>query len=159
METAPILTRLWDYGWLCRDRVKLAEASSDAGLIEQYVASPAFHTSFVPNDKDETGIHGPFVSERITAADFVLLPDAKLEEYLESIELSDTPGEDAAERAKMSSHLRAAFEGGRRCYVLIRDERNREVFHDWGFVLFVFREFLFIGPKRDCVERFVIGYD
>jgi len=159
METARILTRLWDYGWLYRDWVKLAVASSDAALIEQYVASPAFHTSFVPNDKDETGIHGPFVAERITATDFVLLSAAERREYLESVELSDTPGVDAAERAKMLSHLRAAFEGSRRCYVLSRDERNRELFHEWGSVLFVFREFLFIGAERDSVERFIIGYD
>lgn len=159
METAPILTRLWDYGWLCRDRVKLPGAASDAALIEQYVASPAFQTSFLPNDKDETGIHGPFVAERITAADFVPLPQVELGPQLESVELSDTPGEDAAERAKVSPHLQAAFEGGRRCYVLRRDERNRELFHEWGSVLFVFREFLFIGAERDSVERFVIGYD
>jgi hypothetical protein len=42
---------------------------------------------------------------------------------------------------------------------LTRDERNQELFHKWGFVLFVFREFLFVGPERDAVERFVIGYD
>jgi hypothetical protein len=159
METAPILARLWDYGWLCRDRVKLAGASSDAALIEQYVASPAFHTSFLPNDRDETGIHGPFVAERITAADFVPLREAELGQYLESVQLSDTAGEDVAERAMVSPHLRAAFEGFGRCYVLRRDERDRELFHEWGFVLSVFREFLYVGPERDWVERFVIGYD
>ena len=92
--------------------------SSDAALIEQYVASPAFHTSFLPNDKDESGLHGPFVAERVTAADFVPLREVELGSYLESVELSDTPGEDTAQPAKVSPHLRAAFEGGRRCYVL-----------------------------------------
>jgi hypothetical protein len=159
METAAILTRLWDYGWLCRDSVKLAAESSDAALIERYFASPAFHTSFLPNHKDETGIHGPFVAERITATDFVPLQEAELGLYLESVQVSDTPAEDVAARAKMLPYLRAAFEGGRRCYVLSRNERNRELFHEWGFVLFVFREFLFVGAARDCVERFVIGYD
>lgn len=159
METAPILARLWDYGWLCRDRVELSGASSDAALIEQYVASPSFHTSFLPNDKDETGIHGPFVAERIAAADFVPLAEAELGQYLESVQLSEAPGEDGAERAKVSPHLRAAFEGGHRCYVLSRDERDRELFHEWGSVLFVFREFLFVGPECKCVERYVIGYD
>jgi hypothetical protein len=67
MESAPILVRLWDYGCLCRDFVKLAQASSDIALIEQYVASSAFHTSFLPNEKGETGkeeagIHGPFLA-------------------------------------------------------------------------------------------------
>jgi hypothetical protein len=159
METAPIVVRLWDYGWLGRDRVNLPGAASDAALIEQYVASPAFHTSFLPNDKDETGLHGPFVAGRLTAADFIPLRDVDLEPYLETVGLSDTPGEDAAERAKATPHLRSAFAGNRRCYVLRRDERDRELFHEWGSVLFVFREFLFIGPEQDFVERFVIGYD
>ncbi len=82
-------------------------------LLTQYVASPAFHTSFLPNDKDETGIHGPFVAERITAADFVPIGEAELGQYLESVQFSDTPGEDVAERAKMLSHLRAPFEESR----------------------------------------------
>lgn len=159
METAPIRIRLWDYGWLGRDRVKLVGAASDEAALEQYVVSPAFHTSFLPNEKDETGLHGPFVAARITAADFVPLREIELGPYLESVELSDTLGEDAAERAKVSPRLRAAFEGGRRCYVLRRDERNHELFHEWGSVLFVFREFLFIGAERDFMERFVIGYD
>jgi hypothetical protein len=155
----PILVRLCDYGWLCRDRVKLAGASSDVALLGQYVASAAFHTSFLPSDKDETGIHGPFVAERITATDFVPLHEAGLEQYLESVQLSESPGDDVAERTMILPHLRAAFKEGRNCYVLSRDERNRELFHEWGFVLFVFREFLFVGPARDSVERFIIGYD
>ena len=139
--------------------MKLAKASSDTALIQRYVDSPAFHTSFLPNDKDETGIHGPFVAERVAAGDFVSLPEDELEEYLESVRLSDRPGEDATERAKMLSHLRGAYKEGRRCYVLRRDERDKDLFHEWGYVLFIFREFLFVGPEQDGVERFVIGYD
>ena len=159
MDTAPILVRLWDYGWLCRDWVKLAKASSDSALIEQYVASSAFHTSFLPNDKDETGIHGPFLADRITAADFGPLQEAELEHYLKSVRRSENPENDLAECRKALVHLRAAFEDNRRCYVLNRDERNNELFHDWGWVLCVFREFLFVGRERDCLERFVIGFD
>lgn len=159
METAHIVIRLWDYGWLHHDRVKLPTAASDTDVIERYVGSPAFHTSFLPNERDETGIHGPFVAERIKAADFLPLQNAELGSYLKSVELSDLPGEDATERAKASSYLRAAFDGGHMCYVLRRDERNSELFHEWGSVFFLFREFLFIGSERDCVERFVIGCD
>jgi len=99
------------------------------------------------------------VAERITAADFVPLREAELEQHLESVRLSKTPDDDVAERGKALLYLRAAFEGDCRCYVLSVDERNRELFHEWGSVLFVFREFLFVGAERDCLERFVIGYD
>jgi hypothetical protein len=159
METAPIVIPLWDYGWLGRDSVSLVTAPSDAALLEQYVTSPAFHTSFLPSDKDETGIHGPFLADRIKASDFVPLDEASLERYLESVQLSETPGEDGIERAKVLPHLRSAFDGGSRCHVLSVDERNKDLFHEWGFVLYIFREFLFIGSERDRLDRFIIGYD
>ena len=159
MDTAPIIARLWDFGWLYRDRVKLSGASSDVALIEQYVGSPAFHTSFLWSDLDETGIHGPFIAERITAIDFVPLQKSELGQYLEGVRFSDSPSDQVTEQAKMMPYLLAAFEGDQRCFVLRRDERNRDLFHDWGYVLWIFREFLFVGPERDGVERFIIGYD
>jgi hypothetical protein len=159
MTNPSILARLWDYGWICRDRVELVCATTDANLIDQYVSSQAFHTSFLPNDKDETGIHGPFVANRITATGFVPLQEGEVEEYLESIEHSAIPAEDLVERFKIATHLHGAFDGARKCYVLRRDERDSELFHEWGFVLFVFREFLFIGPDRNGLDRLVVGYD
>ncbi len=159
MKPAPIVVRLWDYGWLSQDRVELPAAPSDAALIQEYVASPAFHTSFLPNDKDETGIHGPFQAGRIAAADFLPLAEPGLEPYLQSIELSESPGEDEIQRAKVLPYLRSAFHGGSRCYVLKADERSKDLFHDWGSVLWVFREFLFVGSGRDRLDRFIIGYD
>jgi hypothetical protein len=159
METAQIVTRLWDYGWLCHDSVELAPAPSDLALIEQYVASPPFYSFFIQCDGDETGMHGPFMADRIHADDYIALQQADLEHYLESIEFSETPGEDVAERAKLLPPLRGAFDGGRGCYILRRDERDKGLFHDAGFVLWIFREFLFADPQRGRLERFIIGYD
>lgn len=159
MNDPPIVERLWDYGWLSRDVVQLPAATSDLQLIRQYVVSPSFHTSFLPSDKDETGIHGPFYAGRIGAEDYIPLCKADLERYLASVELSETPDEDETERAKIWLHLGTVFARGYKCYVLRRDERNNDLFHDWGFVLIVFREFLFVDPLHGNLERFVIGYD
>ena len=159
MKPAPTIIGLWDYGWLSHDCVELPASPSDAELIQEYVASAAFHTSFLPSDKDETGIHGPFQVDRIAPADFVPLDEAGLEHYLESVVLSESPGEDETERAKALPHLRNAFQGGSRCSVLKVDERSKELFHEWGFVLWLFREFLFVGNGRDRLERFIIGFD
>ena len=159
MDAAPIVMGLWDHGWLCRDSLRFLSCSTDLELLQQYVASPAFHTSFLPSDKDETGIHGPFVADRIRAEDYISLRESALESYVASFELSETSGDDVTERGKILLQLRRAFAGDRRCYVLRRNERDKELFHDWGFVLVLFREFLFAGQERVGLERFVVGYD
>lgn len=91
--------------------------------------------------------------------DFFPIQESDLDLYLRTVELSEVPGEDEIQRAKLLPHLRNAFSGGRRCFVLRRDERNKELFHEWGFVIWIFREFLFINLERDSLDRFVIGYD
>ena len=159
MESTSIVIRLWDYGWLSHDSVKLTAAQSDAALLQQYVASPGFHTSFLRSDKDETGIHGPFLVKGLKQSDFVPLEGADLERYLETVELSEKPGEDEIERAKVQPYLRSEFGRGYRCYILKTDERHKELFHDWGFAFWIFREFLFVNLQRDGLERFIIGYD
>ena len=52
MEAAPLIARLWDHGWLGRDWVDLPDSPSDSILMERYVASHAFHSSFLPTDED-----------------------------------------------------------------------------------------------------------
>ena len=159
METAPIITGLWDYGWLRHDSVELTPVISDLLLIEQYIASHEFCASFLPIVKYETGIHGPFVADSIHAEDFIPLQRADLEHYLDSIELSETPDDDVIERVKMLHHLGNAFDGGRKCFILKYDERDKALFHEWGFVLCIFREFLFTDSQRGRLERFIVGYD
>jgi hypothetical protein len=159
MQPTAIVIGLWDYGWLSHDSIKLTAAPSDGALLQQYITSSNFHTSFLPSDKDETGIHGPFLIERLKPSDFLPLEETDLEHYLESIKLSERPGEDEAECAKVQPYLRSEFVRGWRCYILKMDERHKELFHDWGFAFCIFREFLFVGPQRDSLERFIIGYD
>ena len=161
MTACPVITHIWDYGWLAGDEVEVAAGSSDRDVLEHYLASPVFHTSFLPSDKDETGIHGPFHASRIAANDFAPFEEAALEDYLKLLLYSaewDTPAS-AEQFTAVLEQLRKPFAQGMRCYLLRLDESRSEIHHDWGFVLTVFREFLFLGCRPGLINRFIIGYD
>lgn len=152
-----VTLKLWDYGWLDHDTVQLSPAASDQDLLSQYISSTHFRTSFVPGGSGD--IHGPFKASGIWVNDFEALKADDLEAYLQSIELSEKPGEDEAQRRKLWGELQKPFQSKLRCYALKPNERSKERFHDWGFVLLIFRELLFVGPQRDRLERYVVGYD
>ena len=161
MTASPVITHIWDYGWLAGDEVEVPAGSSDRDVLEHYLASPAFHTSFLPSDKDETGIHGPFIADRIKVSDFAPFEEAGLEECLKALLYPpewDRPAS-AEQLDAVLKHLRKPFAEGMRCYLLQFDESRSDLQHDWGFVLTVFREFLFVGHRPGFISRFVIGYD
>ena len=161
MTACPVITHIWDYGWLAGDEVEVPSGSSYRDVLEHYLASPAFHTSFLPSDKDETGIHGPFPADRIAANDFAPFEEAALEGYLKALLYSpewDKPAS-AEQLGAVLEQLRKPFAEGMRCFLLRFDESHSHLKHDWGFVLTVFREFLFLGHRRGFIRRFVIGYD
>jgi hypothetical protein len=161
MVDSPVVARIWDYGWLSRDELQLPPAPSAPSLIASYVASPHFGTSFLPSDKDESSIHGPFMRSRISSDDFVLFEEAALQPYLDQLFLSPEWNKPATpdQCSAVSAALRAAFEGSAICYRLFFDETSSSLHHEWGFVFTVFRELLFLQPESGHVTRFVIGYD
>ena len=161
MATCPVITRIWDYGWLAGDEVEVPAGRSDRDVLAHYVESGAFHTSFLPSEKDEAGIHGPFLAERISANDFAPFDEAALEGYLRTLLYSpewDRPAS-PEQFATVLQQLRKPFSDGMRCFVLSLDESRSELNHEWGFVLTVFREFLFLGQRPGIIRRFIIGYD
>jgi hypothetical protein len=161
MTACSVITHIWDYGWLAGDEVEVPPGSSDREVLEHYLASSAFQTSFLPSDKDETGIHGPFLASRIAASDFAPFEEATLEGYLKALLYSpewERPAT-AEQFATVFEQLRRPFAQGMRCYLLGFDEARSDLHHDWGFVLTVFREFLFLGQRPGFISRFVIGYD
>ena len=161
MTTCPVIAQIWDYGWLASDELELSPAASDRDLVAKYLASSAFHTSFLPSDKDETGIHGPFIAGRIAPTDFVPLDESGLRDYLAALLYSSEWDSPATEEqfALVLEQLRRPFAEGMRCFLLRFDETCSDLHHDWGFVLTVFREFLFVGHRPGFIRRFVIGYD
>jgi hypothetical protein len=161
MTTFPVITCIWDFGWLVGDELQVPPGTSDHDLLEYYVASSAFHTSFLSSDLDETGIHGPFLANRITAGDFTVFEETALEEYLKTLFYSpelNIPAS-AEQFATVLDHLRKPFAEGMRCFLLRFDESRSDLQHDWGFVLMTFREFLFLDHRAGFIKRFVIGYD
>ena len=87
--------------------------------------------------------------------------ESALEEYLAALLYSpewDSPAS-AEQFAAVLGQLRKPFAQNLRCFVLRLDESRSDLQHEWGFVLTVFREFLFLGHSPSFIMRFVIGYD
>jgi hypothetical protein len=161
MTSVSFVSKVWDYGWLAGDELHVPPGASDRHLLEHYIGSPAFHTSFIPSRKDETGIHGPFFADRIGTSDFVQFEEGELDGYLRDLLFSsewDTPAS-AEQFGAILEQLRKPFGEGMQGYRLRFDESNTDKHHVWGFVLTVFREFLFLDEQRGIIRRFLIGYD
>lgn len=155
----PIVLKLLDFGWIAADTLDLPKSDSTTTAIIAYRDSPAFHTSFLPSDKDETGIHGPFAVDKIEPSDFVAFTKEELERNLESIAIARLEKDDVLVRANVQDFLLPRFQESNDCFLLKHDERSEDRLHDWGFVFFLFREFLFIKPDGRQIERVVLGYD
>lgn len=159
MEGSATVTRLWDFGWIQHDVVELGTARTAADLLEHYCASPAFHLSFLPSEKNESGLHGPFKADLISPSDFLPLSTTEIPEYIGSIEIAHDPTHDVEARAVILREMQAVLESNSDCFVLRFTEKNPEQFHDWGFVFSVFREILIPDLDKHRLDRFAIGYD
>lgn len=152
-------TRLWDYGWIFHDTVELCPASTEIELIEQYCSSQSFHLSFLPSEKDETGLHGPFLAERISYQDYHPLSAPDILGYVEGIEFANDPSDDREAHELILGEMRETLKTAKNCFALRFTEENSDQFHGWGSVFFVFREILVPHIGTHSLERFVIGYD
>jgi hypothetical protein len=95
------------------------------------------------------------------ASDYLPLKESALEEYLAALLYSsewDSPAS-AEQFAAVLGQLRKPFAQDMRCFLLRFDESRSDLHHDRGFVLTVFREFLFLGHTPGIITRFAIGYD
>jgi hypothetical protein len=80
------LLPLWDYGWLDCNEIKLLPCEKPRELIETYLESSSFGTSFVGQELDDTqDLHGPFWRDSITADDFQLTDSAAFSTQIQSI--------------------------------------------------------------------------
>jgi hypothetical protein len=159
MTESNIVKRLWDYGWITQDNLQFSACGSDIALLGQYIQSKAFRTFFIPGDGDFSEVHGPFEASKLNVSSFVPLELDKLPTYLSTIEFADSGEDDVIARSEILKVLSPEFSAPTSSYRLNVDERNKEMFHDSGFVLWIFREVLFLNVSKGQLKRFVIGYD
>jgi hypothetical protein len=157
----PILP-LWDYGWLDYNEFNLPAYEKWQDAITSYLGSENFETSFVgPELEHSSELHGPFWRSFITANDFELLSVAEFYEQIRRIRHPDGFSKAVSdEQWQAVEHLIGEVQPRYMWLIRLRlTEDDSDKFHDWGFVLTIFREFLLVNAKSDQVSRLVFGYD
>ncbi|MGA2498716.1 MAG: hypothetical protein ABSH20_13305 [Tepidisphaeraceae bacterium] len=154
------LVHLWDYGWLNCDEVVIPPCNSVSEVISAYVRSDSFGTSFVgPLPDPMPELHGPFWRKGVAEDDFQLISTSQFAMELRAIRQHEdfgSPVDDTQWQAV--EYVTSKLEQHSKWLIALRlTEKHREKFHDWGFVLWLFREFLFANPNSDRLSRCVFG--
>jgi hypothetical protein len=153
---------LWDYGWLDLNEIKLPPCGQPRELIEAYLNSKEFGTSFVGKEIDDAPtLHGPFWRNSITADDFQIIDSDTFYTQIRRVRQPEGFDEPANEEQWSAvENLISKLEPQYQWLIMLRlTEDDVDKFHDWGFVLSVFREFIFANPNSENVVRLIFGYD
>ena len=156
------LLSLWDYGWLDYHKIKLPPCNQPRELIDLYLKSNSFGTSFVGPELDDTPtLRGPFWRTSIAANDFQVIDSDTFYAQIVRVRQPEGFNEPADEEhwiavENLISKLEAQYQW---LFMLRLTEDDADKFHDWGFVLWVFREFILANPHSENVARLVFGYD
>jgi len=156
------LFSLWDYGWLDHTEIKLTPTNDPAQLIAAYLGSDAFGTSFVgPKLEDTPSIHGPFFRSSVAPDDFELIDSGTFFDRIKRIRHPDDFSESATDDqwAPVEELVSKLERQHSWLFNLRLTEDNSDRFHEWGFALTVFREFVLANPNSENVARLVFGYD
>jgi hypothetical protein len=156
------LLPLWDYGWLDFNEIVLPPCNQPQELIEAYLKSDTFGTSFVGQELDDAPmLHGAFWRTSIAASDFQLIDSDTFYEQIQRIRQPEGFGESVDEEQWSAvEELVTKLERQNQWLIMLNlTEDNADKFHDWGFVLTIFREFLLANPNSENVVRLVFGYD
>lgn len=156
------LLPLWDYGWLDHDEITLAPCSQPRELIDAYLQSNYFGSSFVGPSTDHTSdLHGPFWRSLITPNDFRLIGAAEFADQVQRVRQPEGfPEPVDSEQWQAVETLVAQLQQKYSWLIalgLTEDDTGR--FHEWGYVHSIFREFILANPDSAPVSRLVFGYD
>lgn len=161
-ETQRSLLPLWDYGWVDEATISLPPAKDFKMLVRSYLASESFGTSFVgPQEDVSPDIHGPFLRTKISVAHYFPLSPS---EFIDEIQLiRQPPGfrEQASDDQWEPVQKVATELAKRHMWVskLMPNEENIELHHEFGWILTIFREYLFANPDSSVLSRLVFGMD
>jgi len=156
------LLSLWDYGWLDHNEFLLPPCPSPQEVVAAYLRSNSFGTSFVgPNLDQVKDLHGPFRRELIATTDFQFVNASEFHDQVQAIRHPKGFSEPASDEQWQGVELLTSELEKRYSWIIrlrLTDD-NVEKFHDWGFVLTIFQEFLLANPNSEEVSRLVFGYD
>jgi hypothetical protein len=158
----PVQLKLWDFGWLDYRDIQIPKCDSLAEMLAAYISSSSFGASFARPDPDVSPeLHGPFKRDDVLASDFYVLTRRELQEELESVRSHpDFGAAPSIEQWQPVEDLMLELHAANTWTVALRlTERDSSKHHDWGFVLHLFREFLFASPGSPRLSRAVFGYD
>lgn len=154
------LLSLWDYGWCEHERIAIPRSRSPQVFIGEYLRSDAFGTGFVgPEPPYEPDLHGPFFSSLLSEPDFELITPQRFQTAIAAIPQAFTRPP-SAEQWQAVEHLVSEVSSRHAWLFTLRlTEDDKDRFHEFGFVLWLFREFVCGTPDTEHAERLVFGYD
>ena|SRR5215217_2036486 len=153
---------LWDFGWLDHSELRLPACRESQDVVAAYLSSDRFATSFVgPNEEKAPDLHGAFWRASIGVSDFLLISKTEFYDHIQAIRQPQGFSEPASdEQWQTGERVIAAIQPRYTWIMMLRlTEESEESFHEWGFVLTIFREFLLANPDAEHVSRLVFGYD
>ena len=152
---------LWDFGWIDQDQISLPGIQTAAEVPAAYYQSREFDTSFIgQKQKTDRGIHGPFRTDALSESDFILLTVLEFRAEIARIRQPETFYAPATDEQwlRVEALTSELCDKSTAIYMLRFTEQDRDRFHEMGWVLHFFREFICIGHDL-AVTRVVIGYD
>lgn len=156
------LIPLWDYGWCEHRIIEPSIGSEDVGVVENYLSSPQFGTSFIyPEPGENPELHGPFLRSAIRVSHFEPIPMSEVLPALRRI-CYESPDSILVTSEQWNELERLANEVLMRnelAYRLLLTVQDTEIQHEWGWVILDFHEFIFANTQSQQIERLVIGYD
>jgi len=163
-KDVPDLLSLWDYAWCDYHQIALPPSNVAKSVIREYLRSDAFGNPFVyfsgMSDEYKHSLHGPFFRNLIS--DFELISIQRFEKEIDAIRHFADEIFGPLPEEKWQPVRQLAFricERNSWIFMLRLTEENKDRFHECGWVLDIFREFVFANPNSEIIERLVFGWD